>query len=77
MKVIEVWGDKCRITSYNVCYTKLLRNLFLTIGDEDGFFSDNYFDLFPGLEVTVHLKTALSKETLDKVLALQTLDSTY
>jgi beta-mannosidase len=24
---------------------KLAKNLFMTIGDEDGFFSDNYFDL--------------------------------
>ncbi|WP_170111255.1 glycoside hydrolase family 2 protein [Mangrovibacterium marinum] len=56
---------------------KLAKNLFLTIGDEDGFFSDNYFDLFPGQEVTVHLKTAISKETLNDVLTLQTLDSSY
>jgi beta-mannosidase len=56
---------------------KLAKNLFMTIGDEDGFFSDNYFDLLPGETVKVKLRTAISKEKLDSVFAIRTLDSTY
>jgi len=56
---------------------KLAKNLFLTIADEDGFFSDNYFDLLPGEEVTIHLKTAISGEKLKEVLKLETLDEAF
>ncbi|WP_205461903.1 glycoside hydrolase family 2 protein [Mangrovibacterium lignilyticum] len=56
---------------------ELAKNLFLTIGDEDGFFSDNYFDLLPGEEVKINLKTKISKEKLDEVLTIQTLDQTF
>lgn len=56
---------------------KLAKNLFLTIGDEDGFFSDNYFDLLPGETVTVHLKTAIDAETLANVLKIETLDEAF
>lgn len=55
---------------------KLAKNLYLTLGDENGFFADNYFDLLPGQEVTIKLKTSISKEKLDEVFALRTLDST-
>ena len=33
----------CRITSYNVCYTKLLRHTFLKVG-ESGYYQFNYFN---------------------------------
>jgi beta-mannosidase len=65
-------GFKIEITS-----TNLAKNVFLTIGDEDGFFSDNYFDLIPGESVQINLDTKISKDRLKEVLEIRTLDSTY
>ena len=56
---------------------KLAKNLYMTIGDEEGFFSDNYFDLIPGQPVKVKLETKLTKEQLQKVFAVQTLDGAF
>lgn len=56
---------------------KLAKNLYMTIGDEEGFFSDNYFDLIPGQSVKVKLDTKLTKEKLQEVFAIQTLDGAF
>ncbi|OFX58788.1 MAG: beta-mannosidase [Bacteroidetes bacterium GWB2_41_8] len=56
---------------------KLAKNLYMTIGDEEGFFSDNYFDLIPGKTVKVKLETNVLKEKLNEVFAIQTLDSAF
>jgi len=56
---------------------KLAKNVYMTIGDEEGFFSDNYFDLLPGKEVKVKLETQLSQEKLQEVFKVRTLDSSY
>ena len=56
---------------------KLAKNLYMTIGDEEGFFSDNYFDLIPGRTVKVKLETNILKEKLNEVFAIQTLDSAF
>lgn len=56
---------------------KLAKNVYLQIGDEEGFFSDNYFDLLPGESVIIHLQTELSEEKLKEVLTLRTLDSAF
>ncbi len=56
---------------------KLAKNVYFQIGDEEGFFSDNYFDLLPDEKVTIHLKTALSEATLNNVLTLRTLDDAF
>lgn len=56
---------------------KLAKNLYLTIGNEEGFFSDNYFDLLPGKPVKIKLETQLGKEKLQEILALKTLDQTF
>ncbi len=56
---------------------KLAKNLYLTIGDEEGFFSDNYFDLIPGQAVKVKLGTKITKAKLEEVLALQSLESAF
>jgi beta-mannosidase len=55
----------------------LAKNLYMTIGDEEGFFGDNYFDLIPGQTVKIKLETKIKKEKLDKVFAVQTLDSAF
>ncbi len=56
---------------------KLARNVYLQTGDEEGFFSDNYFDLLPGQETTVHLTTSLPLEKLEEVMTIRTLDSCF
>lgn len=56
---------------------KLAKNIYLQIGDEKGFFSDNYFDLLPGEKVLINLKTNISEEKLKEVLTLRTLDGAF
>jgi len=52
---------------------KLAKNVYLQIGNEEGFFSDNYFDLLPHEKATVHLKTDISEKQLNEVLSIRTL----
>jgi beta-mannosidase len=56
---------------------KLAKNIYLQIADEEGFFSDNYFDLLPNEKVTIQLKTKLNQENLNKVLTLRTLNDAF
>ena len=56
---------------------KLAKNVYLQIGDEKGFFSDNYFDLLPNEKVKINLKTDISEEKLKEVLTLRTLDDAF
>ncbi len=56
---------------------KLAKNLYMTIGVEEGFFSDNYFDLLPGQEVKVKLETKMTKEKFQEVFKIQTLESAF
>jgi len=56
---------------------KLAKDLYMTIGDEDGFFSDNYFDLIPGQAVKIKLDTEITMEKLQEIFAIKTLDGTY
>lgn len=56
---------------------KLAKNIYLQIGDEEGFFSDNYFDLLPNEKVAVTLKTAITEEKLKEILTLRTLDDAF
>ncbi len=56
---------------------KLAKNLYMTIGDEEGFFSDNYFDLIPEQSVKIKLETKLTIEKLQEVFAIQTLDGAF
>ncbi len=56
---------------------KLAKNVYLQIGDEKGFFSDNYFDLLPGDKVSINLKTKISEAKLKEVLSVRTLDGAF
>jgi beta-mannosidase len=56
---------------------KLAKHVFLTIGDQEGFFSDNYFDLLPGEKAEVSLKTKIGMEELKEALTVRTLDSAF
>jgi beta-mannosidase len=56
---------------------KLAKNVYLQIADEEGFFSDNYFDLLPGEKVTINLKAGISEVKLKEVLTVRTLDGAF
>jgi len=56
---------------------KLARNVYLQIGDEEGFFSDNYFDMLPSSTVKISLKSAMNPEKLKEVLTVRTLTSAF
>ncbi len=56
---------------------KLAKNLYLAIGDEKGFFSDNYFDLLIGKQATINLKTNIPEERLKETLSIRTPDGAF
>lgn len=56
---------------------KLAKNVYLQIEDEEGFFSDNYFDMLPGEKVTINLGTDISEEKLKEILTVRTLDDAF
>ncbi len=56
---------------------KLAKNVYLQIEDEEGFFSDNYFNLMPNSRVTINLKTNISESKLKEVLTVRTLDDAF
>ncbi|SFE55026.1 beta-mannosidase [Sunxiuqinia elliptica] len=56
---------------------KLAKNLFMTIGDEEGFFSDNYFDLLPGEKAEITLQTSVELAKIKEVFKIQTLDTAF
>lgn len=56
---------------------KLAKNVYLSIGDNDGFFSDNYFDLYPGSVRYVTLQSSISKELLNETLRTRTLADAF
>ncbi|MGQ7869757.1 beta-mannosidase [Sunxiuqinia sp. sy24] len=56
---------------------QLAKNLFMTIGDEEGFFSDNYFDLLPGETAEITLSTSIAEDQLKEVFKIQTLDAAF
>ncbi len=53
------------------------RGVFLSLEGIDNFFSDNYFDLFPGEPVTIHVKTSLDKATFDRQLKTESISDAY
>jgi beta-mannosidase len=56
---------------------KLAKNLFMAIGDDEGFFSDNYFDLLPGTKVVINLKTDIPLTRLQKIFTIRSLDDAF
>ena len=56
---------------------KLAKNVYFQIGDEQGFFTDNYFDLLPNEKAIINLKTSISEEKLKEVLTVRTLDGAF
>jgi beta-mannosidase len=54
----------------------LAKDLFIDLQAECSF-SDNYFDLLPGTEKKVFIKTSIDKKQLSEKLRLHSLHSTY
>ncbi|MCK5137421.1 MAG: glycoside hydrolase family 2 protein [Bacteroidales bacterium] len=54
----------------------LAKNVYLSM-DEEGFFSDNYFDLLPGEKRTIHLKTDPSTSDPADRIRIMTIRDTY
>lgn len=61
----------------SISTNKLAKNVYLAIGDFDGFFSDNYFDLLPGQVVKVKLETSITRDELIKNLTIRTLERAF
>ncbi len=53
------------------------RAVFMKIKGIDNFFSDNYFDLLPGEERTIHVRTDKSPANFEKELKIVSLADTY
>ena len=56
---------------------KLAKNVLLTCGDGDAFFSDNYFDVIPGVKKSVAVRTRLSEKELERSLKIISLVDSY
>jgi beta-mannosidase len=56
----------------------LAKDVYLLLpGDENAVFSDNYFDLLPGQETVVNLRTDFAIDEITDKLQIQTLRDTY
>jgi beta-mannosidase len=55
---------------------KLAKNVYLQI-EEEGFFSDNYFDLLPGRNVVINFTSEKPVENLQSKIKLMTLTDSY
>ena len=55
---------------------KLAKNVYLST-DEDGFFSDNYFDLLPGVRVKINFITDKKISVLNEKIRIISLKDTY
>jgi beta-mannosidase len=51
----------------------LARNIYMQIGDLEGFFSDNYFDLLPGGKANVFLSSKSGEEAIKSAFTIRTL----
>ncbi len=55
----------------------LARSVMLSCGDDDGFFSDNYFDLLPGRKKIVAYRTTLDEKQIEQQLRAVSLIDSY
>jgi beta-mannosidase len=56
---------------------KLARSVYLSFGDLDVQSSDNYFDLLPGEQFTIHLKSAAAQEQIRTALKVTSLTEAF
>jgi beta-mannosidase len=55
----------------------LARNVYLSFGDIDATPSDNYFDLLPGEEMTIRLKSSATLAQLQQVIKVTSLTDAF
>ncbi len=55
----------------------LAKNVHLTCGDPDGFFSDNFFDMIPGIPKTVAVKTQVQQDEFERSFNIFSLADSY
>ena len=55
----------------------LARSAFVSFGDKDATFSDNYMDVLPGEPVTINVKSAATLEELKGAMNVTTLTEAY
>ena len=73
--VVKIAGlkDGCSI---ELSCRSLARSVLLACGDDDGFFSDNYFDLLPGETKRVEYRTSVDEANVKRQLkAISLIDS--
>ncbi len=67
-------GDDYTVTLQS---SKLARNVYISFGDLDVQSSDNYFDLLPGEQTTIHLKSSAGQEQLRAALKVMSLTEAF
>ena len=67
-------GDDYTVTLQS---SKLARNVYISFGDLDVQSSDNYFDLLPGEQTTIHLKSSVGQEQLRAALKVMSLTEAF
>jgi len=67
-------GDGFDVTASSDVFA---RGVFLSIEGIDNFFSDNYFDLLPNVNRTIHVTSNLTKESFDSQLKSESISDAY
>jgi beta-mannosidase len=73
-KNIEKSGNNYKITIES---ENLAKNVYLSIDEDDGFFSDNYFDIIPGREIIVIYSPIKPINNFEQKLKIITLTDSY
>jgi beta-mannosidase len=63
--------------SIEITSRSLAQGVMLSCGDDEGFFSDNYFDLLPGHPKVVHYRTSLAERPMREGLKATSLVDSY
>jgi len=76
-KIDVIWSKSGAETTVTLKSGQLARDVYLSFGDYDVRFSDNYFDLMPNEPVTLTLKTTASADQLKQALQVTSLTDAF
>jgi len=76
-KIDVSWSQTAGGMTVTLKSAQLARDVYLSFGDNDVRFSDNYFDLLPNEPVTITLKTAASGDQLKQALQVTSLSDAF
>jgi beta-mannosidase len=76
-KIDVIWSKSGAETTVTLKSAQLARDVYLSFGDYDVRFSDNYFDLMPNEPVTLTLKTTASADQLKQALQVTSLTDAF